>query len=97
MSSFLVLDTWRPASIEAEIEGLEWKFGRSQTVELAACTISEENTGNLTFIRIAGACTTKRIDPLTFGDSTLFCNVRICQNDGSGQINVVEGVHQKWI
>lgn len=49
---------------------------------------------NLTFVAIASTSTTQWINPLLFGNTELTSEVNRRQDAGSGQIDVIEGIHQ---
>ena len=93
----LVPDTCSAASREREIDGLEVKFGRCQTNIGQYLFTSVHTKLNLTFIAVASTGATQRIYPLLFGDTELASEVDGRQDAGSGQIDVVEGVHQQRI
>jgi hypothetical protein len=81
--------------MERDIDGLEWKFGRSQTVRSSG----REQRGRvlLTVATILRACTAQGIDPSILWHADLLCKVRRCEDDGSGEVDGVEGVHEQRI
>ena len=53
--------------------------------------------GVRTFVAVLGACAAERVDPALFRDSELGGNVSVGENYGAGEVDGVEGVHEKGV
>lgn len=78
-------DGWAGSEVWA-LPDWYWSAQESYTIERA-----------LTFVAVAGTSATQWINPLLFSDTEFASEADRRQDAGSGQIDVVEGVHQQRI
>jgi hypothetical protein len=78
MSEAFRAEAARPASREREIQGLEWKFGRSQTGSVFVSGLRERKgwRRGLAVVAITRACAAEDINPLALCYAQFSCEVR---------------------